>query len=309
MPGFGQLDQQPNLVVEDTMSFIRTSLMPLGAACLLVGAVACSDSSSPTTAPALSKAQADSVAEVVTVDASEVIEASGFNMTTGLALAPPMGAPPLSCMPAITPFPPTNSDEDIVPDSVRFQYTNCSFTRGVMTHTLDGTIDVIDPTPTVSDLDIRTTFTNFSRTLFNSATDRTVSALFDGTRELAATPDTLGVTMTDFLTAFTFANGATGSHLKNWTAKFTADVPGSISLGNPLPAGLLTITGSSSWTRLDQSWTIATTTPTALHFTPACTVSPRFDDGVLVHVVTRGDATATFQVTFTACGTYTVTRL
>jgi hypothetical protein len=291
------------------MSITRSRLMPLAAAFLLVGAVACDDNSSPSTTAVLTKAQADSVAEVVTVDAAEVIEAGGISMSTGLALAPPMVAPPMNCAPVITPFPPTNSDEDMVPDSVRFQFTACSFTRGVMTHTLDGTIDIIDPTPTLTDFDIRTVFTAFSRTLFNSATDRTVSALFDGTRQLAATSDTLGMTMTNFRTDFTHANGATSSHLKNWVVKFTADVPGSISLGNPLPAGLLAITGNSTWTRGDQNWTIATTTPTALHFNPACTVSPRFDDGTLLHVVTRLDATATFQVVFTACGTYTVTRL
>lgn len=291
------------------MSHKLNRSMPLAAAFVLIGAVGCGDESAPTTTAVLTNAQADSVVEVVTIDASEVIEAGGFSMSTGLALAPRMGGPAMTCQPVITPFPPAHSDGDIVPDSVRFEYTNCSFTRGAMTHTLNGAIDIIDPTPTVTDFDILAVFTAFSRTMANSLTDRTMSALFDGRRELAATSDTLGVTMTNFLTEFTYANGARASHLKNWVAKFTADVPGSISLGDPLPAGQLAVTGSSSWTRVDQTWDVAVTTPVALHFNPACVVSPRFDSGTLVHVVTRFDATATFQVVFTACGQYTVTRL
>jgi hypothetical protein len=287
----------------------RTQLMSLSAALLLLALAACDESTSPNSTAVLTNAQADSVAEVTTLDAAEVIEAGAISMSTGLALAAPMEGPPMSCEPVVTPFPPINSDEDMVPDSVRFEYTNCTFTRGMMTHTLDGAIDIIDPTPTLTDFDIRTVFTAFTRTLTNTATDQTVSAMFDGSRHLAATVDTLGVTMTNFLTAFTYPNEATASHLKNWVAKFTADVPGSIALGEPLPAGTLTLTGNSTWTRLSQSWDIATTTPTPLHFNPACTVSPRFDDGILVHAVTRFGATATFQVEFTACGQYTVTRL
>ena len=289
--------------------FTYTRLMSLSATVLLLGLVACDEATAPTTTAVLTNAQADSVALVTTVDAAEVIEAGAISMSTGLALSPPVAGPTLSCEPVVTPFPPVNSDEDMVPDSVRFEYTDCTFTRGMMTHTLNGAIDIIDPTPTLTDFDIRTVFTAFTRTLTNSATDQTMSAMFDGSRQLAATVDTLGVTMTNFLTAFTYPNDATASHLKNWVAKFTADVPGSIALGEPLPAGMLTVTGNSTWTRLSQSWAMTTTTPTPLHFNPACTVAPRFDDGTLIHTVTRLEATATFEVEFTACGQYTVTRL
>ena len=216
--------------------FTYTRLMSLSATVLLLGLVACDEATAPTTTAVLTNAQADSVALVTTVDAAEVIEAGAISMSTGLALSPPVAGPTLSCEPVVTPFPPVNSDEDMVPDSVRFEYTDCTFTRGMMTHTLNGAIDIIDPTPTLTDFDIRTVFTAFTRTLTNSATDQTMSAMFDGSRQLAATVDTLGVTMTNFLTAFTYPNDATASHLKNWVAKFTADVPGSIALGEPLPA-------------------------------------------------------------------------
>lgn len=291
------------------MSITRTQLGAFSAALLLLGAVACNDSNGPTTTETLTAAQADLVAEVVAVDLDEIIEAGSFDAVTGMPMALGVTDPVTVCVPTVTPFPPTNSDEDAVPDSVRFEFTACTFTRGAMTHTLDGIIDVIDPTPTLTDFDIRTVFTAFSRTMANSVTGHTHSALFDGTREWAATTDTLGMRMTNFLTEFTYSNGTSASHLKNWVAKFTADTPGSILLGYPLPAGELTITGNSTWVRSDVTWNLTASTPTPLHFNPACTVAPRFDGGILLHVVTRSDVTVTVQVEFTACGTYTVTRL
>jgi hypothetical protein len=291
------------------MSVTRTQLGSFAAALLLLGAVACDDSSGPTTAETLTAAQADLVAEVVTVDVDEIIETGSFDAVTGVPMTLSMDDPITVCVPTITPFPPTNSDEDAVPDSVRFEFTECTFTRGAMTHTLDGIVDVIDPTPSLTDFDIRTVFTSFSRTLANGVTGRTHSALFDGTREWSATADTLGMTMTNFLTEFTYPNGTSASHLKNWVARFTADTPGSIMLGEPLPAGELVVAGTSTWERSGLTWDLVASTPTPQHFNPACTVAPRFDSGVLLHAVTRSDSTVTVQIEFTACGTYTVTRL
>jgi len=291
------------------MSITRAQLGSFAAALLLLGAVACDDSSGPTTTETLTAAQADLVAEVVTVDVDEIIETGSFDAVTGMPMASGVADPVTVCVPTVTPFPPTNSDEDAVPDSVRFEFTDCTFTRGAMTHTLDGIVDVIDPTPTLTDFDIRTVFTSFSRTLANSVTGRTHSALFDGSREWAATADTLGMTMTNFLTEFTYPNGTSASHLKNWVAKFTADTPGSIVLGEPLPAGEIVVTGTSTWVRSGVTWDLVASTPTPLHFNPACMVAPRFDSGILLHAVTRSDLTVTLQIEFTACGTYTVTRL
>jgi hypothetical protein len=288
--------------------FLRA--VPALVALLAAGSLACGDSGSTApTPPALSQAQADSVGETIAIDAGEMVEAATFHSATGIVLSAAASTPPAGCVPTITPFPPTDTDGDVVPDSVRFDFTECSFTRGVVTHTLSGMIDVIDPTPAEADFNIRSVFTAFQRTLANSATGHTVSALYDGTRQVSASPDTLGHTITAFLTEYTYANGATATHVKDWVAKFTADVPGSIALGEPLPAGVLALNGTSNWTRMGQTWQIATSTAVPLHFDPTCTLYPRLDAGKLVHVVTRLGATTTFEIVFTACGEYTVTKL
>jgi hypothetical protein len=281
--------------------------MCAGLAALFLGA--CDDGTSPTD-PALSVAQADSLSELVTADASELAEVSAFDLTTGLSLARARGPAeaPLPCTPTVEPSPPENSDGDAVPDSVRIDFTGCTFTRGVVIHTLAGSIDLIDPTPTTTDFSARHVLTDFSRTLENTATDRTVAAVRNGTREIEGTTDTLGHTITSLSTAFTYANGATATHVVDWVARFQADVAGSISLGDPLPAGGWTLTGNSVWTRAALTRNVAVRTPAALHFEPACTLTPRFDAGSLELTVTRAAATSVVTVVFTACGQYTVTR-
>ena len=280
-------------------------------AVLLGAVVACSDNSgsNPTPAPSLTRAQADSLGEAVAMDASDLADASGFDATTAVTLVAPvagvMGPP---CVPALSPLPVANSDADLAPDSLRFDFTGCGFTRGPMTHSLSGFIDVIDPTPTVTDFDVRMVFTDFNRTMTNTALSRTTSITHNGEREIAVSPDTIGHTIVGFRTDYSYANGATASHEKDWVAKFTADQAGSIVFGMPLPAGGLTANGTSTWVKAFRSWTGTVSTPVALHYDPACQLTPRFDAGKLVMVVTRDTNSSTVTIEFTACGQYTVTR-
>jgi hypothetical protein len=62
-------------------------LLVAGAALLTAGLFACSDSSSPdSTSDELTAAQADSLAEVITQDADELVAASEFNSTSAIVL-------------------------------------------------------------------------------------------------------------------------------------------------------------------------------------------------------------------------------
>jgi hypothetical protein len=286
------------------------------AACaLLAGAMlaslACSDSSSPSSTEALNAAQAAALGDGVAADVSEMIDASDFDPATGMSLlrgAAVQGAPS-GCTIDISPTAPVNSDGDAVPDSVRFDYTDCSFTRGAMTHTLSGMIDVLDPTPMTTDSAVRMVFTDFLRSLFNSVTNKTLSALMNGERLIVLTSDSVTHTVTAFQTDFILPSGATGTHVKDWAAKFYPDVAGSIVLGSPLPAGLLSVNGTSDWVRDEKTWNVATFTNVPLHYDPTCTALPPFDAGKLTHTVTRGELSTTVVVEFTNCGVYTVTRL
>lgn len=279
---------------------------------------ACSDSNSPSgSADALTAAQAADISSDVAQDLDEMLELSTFDASNGIPLAVQAGsqaaisaAPPAPCV-TISPAPVTNSDGDAVPDSVRFDYAACVFSRGngAITDSLAGTIDFIDPLPLATSLGVRHVFTDFFRSRVNTVLPaRSFSALHNGTREWGGNADTLGHTITDFISVWTHPSGRTTTHEKDWVAKFTATTPGTISLLTPLPAGSITLNGTGGWTTLGRTWGVATTTVTPLAFDPACTVAPRLTAGELALVVTRNAEVTNVSIVFTACGQYTVTR-
>jgi hypothetical protein len=274
-------------------------------------------STSPTTSPqtpVISQAEASAVAEVVTTDAASLAGGVTLDVATGMpfAVAPMPGAPVMpatsaSCTPTRTPSPVANSDGDPVPDSVNIDFTGCTFTSDGHTATLSGSIDIVDPTPQTTDRAIRTRSHDFTRSVTNTVTGTTRSVVENGVRSVVGTADQIQVADT-MTTGYTFATNATASHVRKWLATFTADQAGSIQMGSPLPSGNLSISGSSTWTSGTNSYSLAATTSAPLHFNTSCTVEPRFDSGTLSIVVTKGTATTTVTIAFTACGQYTVTR-
>ncbi len=278
---------------------------------------ACADSSSPSggTSNTLSQVQANDIGADVASDIDELAELSTYDASNGVPLSAPspaaiQGAPPALCV-TVTPNPPTNSDGDAVPDSVRFAYDACVFTRGagVVTDSLGGTIDFIDPLPNATSLGVRHVFTNFTRARVNTAFPlRSFMAVHNGTREWGGNADTLGHTITAFTSVWTHPSGRTTTHTKDWVATFTATTPGTISLVTPLPAGSFVVGGTGSWATANRSWSVATSTVTPLAYDPTCTVAPRFTAGELNLVVTRSGETTNVNILFTQCGQYLVTR-
>jgi hypothetical protein len=276
---------------------------------------ACSpDSPSTSSHPVLTQPEANAIAEVVATDAAALSQGATFDAATGMpfAVGPLMGAPAMAtstatCTPTRSPSPPANSDDDPVPDSVRVDFAACTSSHGPYTATLSGTIDIVDPTPAATDRAFRIRYTDFGRSVTNSATASTRSVVENGVRSAVPTPDQvqLADTMT---TEYTFASGTTASHVRRWLATFTADQAGSIQVGSRLPSGDWVISGTSTWTSGTNSYSLSVTTSEPLHHYPGCTTEPRFDSGKLTAVVTKGTTSTTVTIEFTACGQYTVTR-
>jgi hypothetical protein len=286
------------------------------AALLALVGTACTTATEPKAGNVLTRAQADSVAQVVTADLDAVTQGATFSPVTGVPFAAPepgmaLTSPPSATCPTISPNPPTNSDGDRVPDSVRFDFTGCSFAGREASITLSGTIDIVDPTATTTDIAIKTVYTDFTRALTAQARDRSWSVKQNGTRMFIGSGSTLQAVEKDFRTDYTYGDGSTASHVKNWTATFTADVAGSIR-PDFLPSGVWNVLGSSTFTRGTRSHALTVKTDPALHYNAACTVRPKFDAGTLTAEVTRSEGTtvqhSTVTIQFTACGQYTVTR-
>lgn len=276
-------------------------------ALLAAGAVACSENPSATGSPSLSAAQADSVAAAVAADLDGMPEGAVFDVLAPFPSAPLGPAGTLACEPTVSPFPPVNSDDDPVPDSIRIDFTGCVFEGRREIVTLSGARDLVDMQPLVTGHHVRSRFIDFGRSVTRTETGATWSVIHNGVRQFSASAAELQAQEIDFLSEFVFPDGATAQHERDWSSVFTADAGQEITARH-LPAGTWDVDGTSSWTKGDRSWSLTVNTSVPLHFDPACEFRPRFDDGTVEVVATRAGETSTVTIEFTACGQYTVTR-
>jgi len=291
-----------------------------GAFAAALSLVACSTNPTSTGGGALSQAQADTVADVMTSDADALSDGASYDASVAPPVAFFESALPRDvifpiftgffCKPTKSPATPTNSDGDAVPDSVRFDFTGCSFTGSRVALMVSGMIDFVDPTPTTTDIGIKTRYLAFTRSV--TVNDKTRSVKQDGVRLVIRSADKLQSADSSLKTDYTFPDGSTASHLINWSSLFTPDASGVVTSTAwrawALPSGTWTIDGSSTFTRGDNSYALTVATSPPLHFNATCTMAPRFDSGQLKTVVTKNGTTTTVTIQFTACGQYTVTR-
>jgi hypothetical protein len=275
-------------------------------ALLAASAVACSENPNATGNPSLSAAQADSVAAAVAADLDGMPEGAVFDVL-GMPLSTPLASTRMMvCEPTVTPFPPVNSDDDLVPDSIHIDFTGCVIEHRRETVSLSGAKDLVDMVPDVAGHTVRVRFIDFGKSVTRTETGATWSVVLDGVREFSASTIALELNE-ELVSEFTFPDGATARHERDWSSLFTADAGQEITLRH-LPAGTWDVNGASAWTKGARSWSLAVETVTPLHFDPACEFRPRFDDGTVEIVATRGGETSTVTIEFTACGQYTVTR-
>jgi len=295
------------------MRFVQHLLPALAVAALAV--TACSkDNTAPSTA-VLSQAEADSLATTVVGDLVDEMSTAAMDGTAGAGLASsaslsaPLGsAMATQCVPAKSPTPFVDSDNDGVPDSVRFDYAGCAISRPLTLDSVSGTIDLIDPTSATADHSVERVFTNFKNVTLVLLSGAKSSITRNGVRHASHDTTTLQSSETNFRTDFVGPKGGTSEHMRTWESIFTADVAGSIHRDELLPSGDWSVNGTSSWVRPRGTYSLTVTTNPALHYNASCADAPRFDSGKITAVVTRGTQTMTVTIEFTACGVYTVTR-
>jgi hypothetical protein len=95
---------------------------------------------------------------------------------------------------------------------------------------------------------------------------------------------------------------------ESWDASFDPD--GTIVIGDPLPDGILAFTGKNWYANSDDvSLSFTLDTPTSLLYSAACAEvndNPPFTQGVIRGRLNGHTGSATFTVTMTDCGVYTV---
>lgn len=309
------------------------SLLPLLAAAALALAACSSSSTTSPSNPAMSQADADAASDVMVGDLSDQSDGAtttsggpSFSLVaaSGSAASAPAGGAALNAAlgawyaTACSPAPVVTVNAS----TTSYVFTNCAISRLVPLETLtrNGEVDV-----TLGVGSRTLVFNNFQKTWerisFRTGNEITTSETLNGTRAISDDGTTLqhhvygtgDPSTTFFQNAFVFNDQSTAEHDRNWQGSFTADVASSIVHNQPLPAGTWTVSGNSTFTRNggtanQKSWNFSTT-GTGVHYDPTCSAAPQFDAGTLTVTAhnNQTDATATFTITFTACGKYTAT--
>src|SRR5256712_2612424 len=199
--------------------------VPLRAATTVAPALAaCSSMEGPNTL--LTQQEAQSVADVVVADAASLADAASYDAASGVPMASaPASATTAQPCPTISPQPVVNSDADMPPDSVHFDFTGCIIQQPLETITLSGAIDYVDPTPTTTDHSRRVRFTDFTRTVMKILSGKTTSVELNGVRTFTGTADVLEHSETNFRTDYTYADRSPAKHLNTLSSTFTPGRP------------------------------------------------------------------------------------
>src|SRR5256712_12050300 len=206
------------------MRTVRSSLLTLGTAvALALGVTACNNDTTTPATPIMSQIQAESLANTVVGDvAGEIATATMDGSNGAMATAPVNASAPAGssmatqCIPAKSPTPVTDADNDGVPDSVRFDYAGCVISRPLSIDSLSGTIDLIDPTKATADHAVERVFTDFKRVTVNLISGAKSSVTDNGERMASHDGTTLRSSETNFRTEYVYANGATAEHVRTW---------------------------------------------------------------------------------------------
>jgi hypothetical protein len=306
----------------------RSRLLPpvLAVTAALALAACGGDATSPGNQPSLNQAEADAAADVVVSDLSDQADgatttSSGASFSLTARSAGPSqslaAAAPAWYSTACSPAPTVTTNGN----TRTYLFENCAISRLIPLETLtrNGEVDVtLEPGSRV--LEFKRFQRTWERISFRTGQTITTSATQNGTRSISGDATALEFhaygsgdpATTFFETDFVHENQSTSRHRRNWQSAFAADIAGAITLNQPLPAGVWSLNGSSTWLRnpgsaSEKSWTF-TTTGTNVHYNPACNAAPQFDSGSLTVEAANGQNsnTAEFSITFTECGKYTV---
>lgn len=212
-----------------------------------------------------------------------------------------------SCVTA-SPNPPTDTDGDGIPDTVTITaQPNCTFqpdSGSSFTLSISGSMIEGDPTPTVADADYMATVNNLVLG-FSSGSDSATIGL-SGTAQVTETTGSLSEGNQLTLTlASTGTDTVNAAYAQNWMATF-AYSGGTLLGSGGLPAGTLTITGTTNYTGNGKSFALAMSTPTPLTYDPTCQTNSQITAGVMQATFSGTNGADYVTLTWTGCQDPTV---
>jgi hypothetical protein len=277
------------------------------ASLVILGLAACGDGASPGTGTLLSVSETTDIAEATADEVDQAVgsltnEGAAFGVMAGQSAA---GRSTAAYMPpgpgCATVDNTTDTDADGAPDNATFTFAlpACSFT-GVRGGTLEitGTIAVSDPTASVADFNYLATLTDFQFKLTNPNATRSFTATRNGTRTL--TGDASGVSLTNNVTVVrSVPNRLDATVVHDLTLSFTPATGQTLAMGQPLPDGTFSKSGTLTWSRgqLSRSFTVTTVTP--LVWDVSCTTDRKITSGEIHWTLPDGGY---IRTVWTGCG-------
>lgn len=250
----------------------RAALASAAAGSLLVlGLAGCSDSTNPSSSTTLSSAEAT---DISAAEADETDQSVAALTVPGLESdGAGRGCATIDNT--------TDSDGDGAPDqaTLTFALPACSFTnfRGG-TLEITGEIVLSDPTPTSADFAVQAELNDLEFKHTNPDATRTYTAVRNGTRTLSGSA--AGASLSNNITTVRTVPGrpvATISH--NLLLSFTPANGEHLALGQPLPDGTFTKSGTLIWSRAGASRTFTITTVAPLVWDASCTTDRKITSG------------------------------
>ena len=256
---------------------------------LILGMSACGDSNNPSGATVLSVTETNDIADA---EADEVDQAVG-------SIATAFYAPPGSGCPTVDNT--TDTDADGAPDDATFTFAlpACSFT-GFRGGTLEitGTINISDPTPNGADFNYLATLADFQFKLTSPLPIRTFTATRNGTRALSGSA--AGVSLSnDIVLVRSAPNRADATISHNLVLSFTPAAGEVLALGQPLPNGTFTKSGTFTWSRGSITRTFTVTTVAPLVWDTSCTTDRKIVAGEIHATLADGGY---IKTVWTGCG-------
>jgi hypothetical protein len=207
--------------------------------------------------------------------------------------------------PAITPTDPTFTGD--IPDTLTETWgSDCSDTSGGETLTISGSISIMDATPGIPGLAYNSTINNLD--ISESGSTDNVSIGINGTLAVTETLSSIGVNANyTYNFAETSPDAITEAVTEKLTSTYSFPSTGTLLVeGDALPAGTFNISGQETFSVNSTPYAFTVSTPTPLTIDP--TGCPTSVTGGVVTVGFSGQgATGTATITWTACGTYTIT--
>ena len=282
-----------------------TMVSAIAGGLLILGLAACSDSTNPSGA-LLSAAETSDIGSATADEADQAIgsvtsEGAALGMAyrqTAAGMAAMLTPPGGTCA---TVDNTTDTDSDGAPDNATFTFAlpACTFT-GFRGGTLDitGTIAISDPTPAGADFNYLATLTDFQFKLTSPDASLTFTATRNGTRNL--TGNAAGVSLSNNITVVrSVPNRAAATISHNLLLSFTPAAGQSLALGQPLPNGTFTQSGTLTWSRGAVTRTFTVTTVTPLAWDASCTTDRKIASGEIHATLGTGGY---IKTVWTACG-------